>query len=284
MGHNWDVRRWDGKYFYNPEGRWMPGWEQDARLWENSQGELVGCVNREGAGDAWIQIDPAHRFLEREMIEWAEQHLIAPQPGETAKAVEFTVFEYDALRQGLLVERRFEKMPYGGMFRHMRLSDCLLAPTQVASPYQLRRVDPENDGDCQQIADLLNAAFGRSFHNGPEFQSFARLSPCYVNELDLVAVAPNGVFAAYVGMPYDESNRRAIFEPVCTHPHHQRKGLAGALMREGLHRAQAMGAVDVIVDTGDMIPANALYDSLGFTEAYKAFAWRKVFASEAART
>jgi hypothetical protein len=30
------------------------------------------------------------------------------------------------------------------------------------------------------------------------------------------------------------------------------------------------------VDTGDMIPANALYTALGFTEAYKGYAWKKV--------
>ena len=47
-------------------------------------------------------------------------------------------------------------------------------------------------------------------------------------------------------------------------------------MQEGLLRLRAMGAVDVTVDTGDMIPANRLYDSLGFTEAYKSILWRKV--------
>ena len=39
-------------------------------------------------------------------------------------------------------------------------------------------------------------------------------------------VAPDGSFAAYVGIPYDEANRRGIYEPVCTHPDHQRQGLA----------------------------------------------------------
>jgi GNAT superfamily N-acetyltransferase len=61
------------------------------------------------------------------------------------------------------------------------------------------------------------------------------------------------------------------------HPDHQRKGLAKALMQEGLLRLKAIGAVDVTVGTGDMIPANRLYDSLGFTEAYKGHIWQKVF-------
>lgn len=47
-------------------------------------------------------------------------------------------------------------------------------------------------------------------------------------------------------------------------------------MQDGLLRLRAMGAIDVTVDTGDMIPANHLYDSLDFTEAYKGYAWRKI--------
>ena len=46
-------------------------------------------------------------------------------------------------------------------------------------------------------------------------------------------------------------------------------------MVEGLHRLKALGATDVIVDTGDMIPANRLYDSIGFTEVCRGHTWRK---------
>ena len=93
----------------------------------------------------------------------------------------------------------------------------------------MRATRPEELADCQQIADLLNAAFNRTFHNPWEYQNFARRAPSFRNELDLVAVAPDGTFAAYVGIPYDEANRLGIFEPVCTHPDHLRRGLARAL-------------------------------------------------------
>ncbi|MEZ4716097.1 MAG: GNAT family N-acetyltransferase [Caldilineaceae bacterium] len=68
-------------------------------------------------------------------------------------------------------------------------------------------------------------------------------------------------------------NRLAIFEPVCTHPNHQRRGWPRrscstllALRRHGAQR--------VVVGTGDMIPANRLYESIGFTEAYREQEWR----------
>jgi hypothetical protein len=47
-------------------------------------------------------------------------------------------------------------------------------------------------------------------------------------------------------------------------------------MTEGLLRLRAMGAVDATVGTGDMVPANSLYTAMGFTEAYREVAWRKV--------
>jgi hypothetical protein len=45
-------------------------------------------------------------------------------------------------------------------------------------------------------------------------------------------------------------------------------------MRKGLLRLRSMGAVEATVDTGDMGSVNALYDSLGFSEAHCGNAWQ----------
>lgn len=155
----------------------------------------------------------------------------------------------------------------------MRFGRQPLAEPQLADGYTLRTTNPEDGRDAQQIADLLNAAFNRTFHNGREYQQFTRNATCFNRELDLVAVADGSRFVAYVGIPYDEYNRRGIFEPVCTHPEYRQKGLAKALMQEGLRRLKARGAVRVVVETGDMVPANQLYASLGFTEKYLGHYW-----------
>ena len=102
-------------------------------------------------------------------------------------------------------------------------------------------------------------------------------APLFRKDLHLVAVAPDGSFAAHVGMTYDEANRRGLYEPVCTHPDHRRHGLAQALMFEGMHRIKALGARQLTVETGDALAANRLYESLGFTEAYQAYPWRKAW-------
>lgn len=156
----------------------------------------------------------------------------------------------------------------------MRLGSKPLPTPVLADGYLLRSTGPTDD-DHQRVTDVLNAGFNRSIHTAAEFKRFTLGSPSYRHDLNLVAVAPDGVFAALVGVTYDEANRRGIFEPVCTHPDHRRRGLAQTLMFEGLHRLKALGAADVYVGTGDMEAANALYESVGFTEAYRGYIWRK---------
>jgi mycothiol synthase len=274
VGFNWDMRRLDGQRFYNADLESNRLLNRPVQLWE-AEGELVAYVLAEGDGEAHLQLHPDYRYLEAELVGWAEATLGAP--GEDGRRqLHINACEYDAWRQQVLARRGFEQMAYGGMTRHLRLGRQPLPAPILADGYAMRTTDPADPADCQRIADLLNQAFGRTFHNALEYQHFAELAPSFRRDLDLVAVAPDGSFAAYVGIPYDEVNRRGIYEPVCTHPDHQRKGLARALMTEGLHRLRAIGAVDAIVGTGDMVPANSLYTAMGFTEAYKEYAWRKL--------
>jgi GNAT superfamily N-acetyltransferase len=280
--HNWDVRWWDGQHFYNPSGCWEGGWERGARVWEDAAagGAVVACANWEHRGAAYFQVDPAYRFLEEEMLEWAEEALAETLP-DGRRSLAVLTFEYDARRQALLAARGYERTAHGGMVRLMTMPARTLSAPTLPAPYRLREVDAADDGadggDCQRVADLLNAAFGRTFHNAAEFRMFAQRAPCYVKALDLAAIAPDGSFAAYVGMPYDAANGLAIFEPVGTHPAHLRKGLASCLMREALARAQALGAMRASVGTGDAVAANALYESLGFAEAHRQVVWRRVW-------
>ena len=275
VAFNWDMRRLDGKRFYNEDLEENRLLKRSVQLWESEYGQLAGYVLSEGPGDAHLQVHPDFRHLEPEMIAWAEEALAVTSAESGRRELELYVNEYDVLRQQILAERGFVRMTYGGMCRHLRLGHQPLAAPVVADGFTLRATDPDDLADCRRIADLLNAAFGRTFHNAAEYQNFAESAPCFRRDLDLVAVAPDGSFAAYIGIPYDEVNRRGIFEPVCTHPAHQRIGLARALMLEGFHRLRTIGAIDATVDTGDAVPANAFYTSMGFTEAYKSTAWRK---------
>ncbi len=274
IGLNWEVRRWDGQRFHHPAGAMTPAFTARIRLWEDDA-QLVGVVHPEGGGDAHLQLHPDYRHIEEEMFEWAEEHLAQMPTDGASRTLDVVARGYDTRRQRLLADRGYAKMEWVDVVRHMRLGQQPLETPHVAPGYSIRTTRSQEIADCQGIADLLNAAFGRTTHTAAEYQAFTRLAPSFRDDLDFVAVAANGVIAAYVGVAYDEENRMGIFEPVCTHPDHLRRGLARALMQEGLLRLREVGARDVVVGTGDMIPANRLYDNIGFTEAYQGVVWRK---------
>jgi mycothiol synthase len=273
-GLNWEVRRWDGQRFHREPAEQLQGWEERVRLWETADGRLVGAVHPEGRGDAYLEVHPDFRYLEDEMLAWAEQHLAIPAD-DGGLLLETVAFEYDAPRCRLLLRRGYEKTADGGMHRHLRLGRQPIARPALPAGYTLRTTRPGDEGDYQRIADVLNAGFGRTFHTAAEYRPFATLAPSFRHDLNLVAEAEDGSFACHVGVNYDVANRFGIFEPVCTRPEHRRRGLALALMLEGMHRLRALGATAACVGTGDAVAANELYEAAGFTEAYRNYCWRK---------
>jgi len=277
-GFNWEIRRWDGWRYYNSSPDWNPEWEKTVYLWQEENGLLVGAAHPENKpGYAYLQVHPDYRRLEPEMIAWAENNLPLPIDDDQFQLSVF-VYEYDTFRKNLLDGRGYKKTSSGGVIRRLRLGGMSLPTLKIANGYTCRTVNPDNESDCRQIADILNAAFGRDFHTPDEYRVFTSNAPCAHKSMDLAAIAPDKSFAAYVGISYEETNRYGIFEPVCTHPEHQRRGLARALMLEGLHRLRAIGAFDVLVGTGDQIAANRLYDSIGFTEVHRERVWTRVFS------
>jgi mycothiol synthase len=284
-GFNWDFRRWDGWRFHREHTEIPPEWSNRMHVWETAQGRLVGLVHPEGSRDAYIELHPDFRFLEEEMLAWAEEHLSAPAEDLGQRCLSTFAFEHDAPRLRLLKKHGFEKLSESGCLRRTYFGDAPLPAVEMDPGYRLRTTRPGDEEEYQRMADMLNAGFNRTFHTALEYRNFVNHSPSFRHDLNLVADtcpgcecqgAPDGTFAAHVAVNYDEANRWGIFEPVCTHPAHRRHGLASSLMLEGMHRLKALGARGGSVDTGDAIPANALYDSAGFTEAYMGYYWRKV--------
>jgi len=276
---NWEPRRWDGARFYGEPPRWSAHWDDCVRLWETGDGRLVGAVHPDGPGDAALQMHPDYRHIEEEMVAWAEVNLSrAPGEGERPQ-VETLVWDYDVPRRRLLANRGWEETPHWSVARRLRLGQKVIPPSVMPPGYNMRQAKTDDEDECEQIAALLNAAFGRTFHNGAELMNFRRLAPTFRAELDLYAVAADGSLAANAGGIYIEEAGIGFFEPVCTHPGHREKGLAQALMWEAMRRMRELGAHEVRVATGSMEPANRLYESVGFDEMYTGHVWRKFVGS-----
>ena len=132
----------------------------------------------------------------------------------------------------------------------------------LAEGYRIRTLTgPE---DIERRVDVHRAAFPPSRLNRAKYERLTTL-PHYRYDDDLVVEAADGTFAAYALAWWDPVGRIGEFEPVGTHPDHQRRGLARALLTFGLRRFADRGAqlVQVYADADDIAPT-ALYEAIGF--------------------
>jgi ribosomal protein S18 acetylase RimI-like enzyme len=275
-GWNWDIRRWDGWRYHRARPLDDRALADAVGLWETPDGRLVGAVHPEAIGEAFLELDPTFRYLEPEMVRWAEDHLAGPPDDLGRSGPALWVLDDDEIRLGLLQDLGYERQAGGAWLRRLSFGAAGPGPSSAPRPYRVRTT-VATDADCARMAELLNASFGRTVHTAREYRTFVERSPSFVPDLNLVAVAADGSFAAHVGVTYDAVNRHGIVEPVCTHPDHRRAGLARTLLLEGLRRLYARDALTAHVDTGEDVAANALYASCGFTEASHLHRWRSAF-------
>jgi len=269
--HNWEIRRWEGQWFWGDLAGSLE-WAAGLRIWETEQGDIAAAAHPDWPGSVALQVHPEFRHLEDEMLAWAESHLSLPNQ-EGKLQLEIEVYDYDLSRQELLERRGYTKTGSYGYLRWRPLD----APIPAAPPtpgYTLRSLTGSID-DCVRYTEAILAVFP---HSQSTVEGIARFqtSPSYRSDLYLVAEAADGSIAAFAPLTVDEANRTAVFEPVGTHPLYRRKHLAQALMVAGLHRLEPLGVDTVYVGTGDMVPANRLYESLGFTNYAMTYTWRKV--------
>jgi ribosomal protein S18 acetylase RimI-like enzyme len=130
----------------------------------------------------------------------------------------------------------------------------------VPPGYTLRHVRGEDD--FARRVDVHRAAFAPSRVSVESYRTVRTLYP-YRGDLDVVVEAPDGTFGAFAQVWLDEENGVGEFEPVGTHPDHQRRGLGRAVCLEGMRRLRALGADTAIVYSVSDSPAGQLYDAVG---------------------
>jgi ribosomal protein S18 acetylase RimI-like enzyme len=152
---------------------------------------------------------------------------------------------------------------------HKRLSQFVWRPSEGPLPdaavprgYRIRTV--AGPADIPARVEVHRAAFTPSRMNVEKYERLVTL-PHYRYEDDLVVEAPDGTFAAFAMAWWDADGAMGEFEPVGTHPDHQRQGLARALLTFGMRRFADRGAavVQVYADAASVAP-EALYPAVGF--------------------
>jgi mycothiol synthase len=275
---SWPVARFDYWRWPGVES-WGDGkLEEDVFIWEQPQGQIIAVLNRESAGQAFLQVHPGQRNaeLETEMLDVAEQHLATKRSNGRRKLTVWTDGQ-DVLRQGLLIQRGYTKDD-GPEYQHRRALVQPIPLTPVAEGYTVRALGEAAELPARSWASwkAFHPAEPDESYDGGEWYHDIQRCPLYRRDLDLVAVAPNGDFASFCTVWYDDVTRSAYFEPVATHPAHLRRGLGKAVMFEGLRRLQRVGATVAFVG-GYSEAANALYFSVMGPDYDLSEPWTKEF-------
>jgi ribosomal protein S18 acetylase RimI-like enzyme len=271
----WPVYRWDYWRWHVHENIHQFDLGAAVFLWEAADGHIVAAAHLDGPGDCFLQVHPAFHTpeLDTDMITLAEERFATLQ-GDRRRLV-IWAHASDGMRRDLLAQRGYHAGDYPEYQRRRRM-EIRSPDAPPPAGYTVRAL-----GDSTELPARSWLSW-KAFHpdepdekyEGWEWYRNVQRAPLYRRDLDLVAVAADGELAAFCTLWFDDVTRTAAFEPVGTHPAHQRRGVGKAVMAEGLRRVRDMGATLCTVGSYSEA-AGALYASLGFTEYELSEPWIK---------
>jgi GNAT superfamily N-acetyltransferase len=123
--------------------------------------------------------------------------------------------------------------------------------------------------EAEAVAEMHRAAFGTPYMTTDRRLAIMSTSE-YDPSLDLVVVAPEGIIAANCICSINERQKTGSTDPVATHSHFQRRGLARALLLAGMKLLKQRGMKSAHLGTsGNNIAMQKAAESVGFRVHYK---------------
>lgn len=220
---------------------------RDVRVWEDERG-LAGFafVHPSSSEFNYVVRDGERRAeVEAAVMRWAASRFNAAAAKQQRTAFFFTgACEFDARRVALLERCGFARDESHCVYMRHPLEGSIHAPA-LPEGFALRPLAGEHEL-AEYTAAHRNAFWMENFDE--EWHSRVTAAPFYTPELDLVATAPDGTFAAFCFSwiePRRDSPRsavRAYMQTLGTRPRFRKLGLGRALLLESLRRFQALGA------------------------------------------
>lgn len=154
----------------------------------------------------------------------------------------------------------------GGYVQGIRSLGTSIPVPVVPEGFYIRCV---KDGkEAHLLAEVHKAVFGKNWT--AEKYLKVMQTPGFSIENELVVIAPDGRFAAFLVYWLDSVSKSGLFEPVGCHKDFRRQGLTKALMYEAMQRmVNADMEKAVVLYESDNPASTHLYTSVGFIEGFK---------------
>ncbi|AHC14925.1 acetyltransferase, putative [Salinispira pacifica] len=297
--NNWLIDRWNFcRYVSQTFHKTTDIWPETLGIWVDEQGDICAVVNSEGEnqGEGFFQFRPGSRFDDatmHELIDHAEWFFRCKIPGKQgrnqreteigAELINLRVNPFDAQLKRLLRARGFVRQNWNESTLSISLDSLPFTsdiPELPSSEFSI--------ADGTRFSDSIRGlahglAFGYYSNNHASdntaesaFRSM-RSAPDYQDYLDLSILDTTGAVACFATFWYDRVNRIAVLEPLGTIPEYRRRGLAKALVYEGMRRLSRLGSTKLFVGSDQQF-----YYSVGFKMEYKKEIWQKTWPGQAA--
>jgi ribosomal protein S18 acetylase RimI-like enzyme len=243
-------------YFHVGDLCWrmcLATYEAELLVWEDEAGHVVGFTEFDGKSlELQISPDCQGHGIERQMLAWAERHVIGAE-------IKTWASETDTAWIAALSEAGYRRNE--GWFNHhfQSLGETVEAP-RLPEGFVVRCI---REDEIDKRIEVHRAAWQGSTMDHERYHRLMSM-PAYRMDLDVVAVAPDGRFASCTNVWLDDVNGVGLFEPVGTDPDFRRMGLGRAVITEGLKRLRDLGADRALVLSWNKNEASTkLYESCG---------------------
>ncbi len=241
-------------------------WAKRIRVWTDGGVTVAwGWLSKQAELDWFVaaDVDEAdERRLGIEILDWARTRVADDAPSEGDAPPTLEVWAADGWPEQDIVAGLGFAPTGSGLTQFFQSLDRELPEPMVPDGYVVRSV--AGPAEIPARVEVHRAAFAPSKLTVEMYELLVRLAP-YRYDLDAVVEAPDGTFAAFTMAWLDPEASLGYFEPVGTHPDHQRRGLGKAVNTYALHRLQDEGAREAVVySTVGNDRSDALYRSVGF--------------------
>jgi len=228
--------------------------QENTRLWFDANDRIVGFAFVDPYNNLRFEFDwqAAHPAAESEIVAWGLECIRrATRVSGESLTLDASCRDDDIERIALL-ERHGFVMQEMRSLRMVRSLDEPIPTPKAPAGFSIRHVKGEHE--VEALVALHRAAFGADNMTVEERLAMMRV-PEYDSELDLLALAPDGRFAAYCmcSISQEENERtgrnEGYTDPVATHPDFQRRGLAQALLLTGLRKLKQRGVEAAVLGT-----------------------------------
>jgi mycothiol synthase len=180
----------------------------------------------------------------------------------------------DAATAGFLVQSDFTSTPSG---IRMDLATAATPEPDWPDGFVVRKVEAKTDAFVEMLWRIDQAGFADNANFGPQpLENFAHTVKRDDFDLDLAwfAFTTDGADAGFCICSHVVAQDVGVIEDIAVLPSFRRKGLARALLRQGINALRDRGATRIVLDTGEKNErAQALYRSEGFVEGFRYASW-----------